>query len=61
MSAIGGWFFGGILCMAIGVGLSTIYIQGYLEKKMNKVWIAFGAFVVIAILFFILQLALINA
>lgn len=58
VSAIGGWFFGGILCMAIGIGLSTVYVQGYLEKKMNKVWIAFGAFVVIAIIFLLLNLFL---
>lgn len=56
VSVIGGWFFGGILCMAIGCALSVVYVQSYLERKMNKLWIAFGAFVVIAVLFFVLQL-----
>lgn len=49
VSAIGGWFFGGILCMAIGIVFSTFYIQACLEKNMKKVWIMFAVFVVIAV------------
>lgn len=61
LSVIGGWFFGGILCLAIGAALSTIYITGALQKNNKKVILAFVAFIVIALILFGLQVVLLGA
>lgn len=60
LSVIGGWFFGGILCCAIGAALSTVYVAGALEKNTKKVILAFVAFVVIALIFLALNVALVG-
>lgn len=52
ISVIGGWFFGGLLCLVIGAALSTVYISAALQKNTTKVIIAFVAFLVIAAVFF---------
>ena len=61
LSVIGGWFFGGILCLAIGAALSTVYITGALQKNNKKVILAFVAFIVIALILFGLQVVLLGA
>lgn len=58
LSIIGGWFFGGLLCAAIGVAFSTVYISAALQKKTSKVITMFVIFLVIILLFFGLQLLL---
>ena len=58
LSIIGGWFFGGLLCAAIGVAFSTVYISAALQKKTGKVITMFVIFLVIILLFFGLQLLL---
>lgn len=60
LSVIGGWFFGGILCCAIGAALSTVYVSGALEKNTKKVVLAFVGFIVIAIIFLALNLVLVG-
>lgn len=60
LSVIGGWFFGGILCCAIGAALSTIYVSGALEKNTKKVILAFVGFIVIALIFLALNLVLVG-
>ena len=44
ISVIGGWFFGGLLCLVIGAALSTVYISASLQKNNTKVIIAFVGF-----------------
>lgn len=61
LSVIGGWFFGGLLCCVIGAALSTVYISGALQKNTKKIVLAFVAFVIIAIIFFALQMMLVSA
>ncbi len=58
LSVVGGWFFGGLICMAIGLLFSTVYISAALEKKTGKVITFFIIFVVICIVFLGLNLAL---
>ncbi len=58
VSAIGGWFFGGILCCVIGIAFSNLYILGSLEKNNKKVFGSFIIFLAIVAVWFGLQLAL---
>lgn len=60
ISVIGGWFFGGILCCAIGAAFGTLYITAGLQKNNKKVIAAFIGFLVIAALFFGLQMMLLG-
>lgn len=60
LSIIGGWFFGGLLCAVIGVAFSSVYISASLQKKTGKVITMFIIFLVILLLFFGLQLLLIQ-
>ena len=52
LSVVGGWFFGGILCAAIGCVFSTVYISSALQKNTGKVIGFFVGFLVIAAIFF---------
>lgn len=61
ISVIGGWFFGGLLCLVIGAALSTMYISASLQKNNTKVIIAFVGFLVIAAVFFVLNMLLVGA
>ena len=61
ISVIGGWFFGGLLCLVIGAALSTVYISASLQKNNTKVIIAFVGFLVIAAVFFVLNMLLVGA
>lgn len=58
LSIVGGWFFGGLVCAAIGVAFSTVYISAALQKNTGKVIGFFVVFLVIAALFFALQMML---
>lgn len=55
LSILGGWFFGGLLCAAIGVAFSTMYVSAALNKNNKKVFISFAIFVVIALAFLALN------
>lgn len=59
LSIVGGWFFGGIICAAIGVAFSTTYISSALQKKTGKIIGLFVVFLVIAALFFALNMMLV--
>ena len=56
LSIVGGWFFGGIICAAIGCAFSTLYISAALQKNTGKVIGFFVVFLVIAAIFFGLNL-----
>lgn len=58
ISIIGGWFFGGIICVAIGAAFSTVYVSAALQKNKNKVIGFFIGFLVILAIFFGLQMML---
>lgn len=60
LSVVGGWFFGGIICAAIGVAFSTIYISAALQKNTGKIIGFFVGFLVITVLFFVLQMFLVQ-
>ena len=49
LSIVGGWFFGGIICSAIGVAFSTVYISAAMQKNTGKVIGFFVIYLVIAI------------
>lgn len=59
-SVLGGWFFGGILCCAVGVVFSAIYVSGALEKKTRAVALAFVGFIVIVLIFLALNLTVLD-
>lgn len=56
LSVIGGYFFGGLLCLAIGCAMSVFYLQAGLHKKTGLVIVLFLVFLVIAALCFWLNL-----
>ena len=58
LSIVGGWFFGGLLCAVIGGAFSAGYIAAALKKNTSKVIILFVAFLVVAALFFALNMLL---
>ena len=58
LSVVGGWFFGGIICAAIGCAFSTLYITSALQKNTGKVIVFFVVFLVIAAVFFGLNILL---
>lgn len=60
ISAIGGCFFGGILCLAIALVFGTVYISAALQKNTKKVVMFFIGFCVIAAIFLGLNLALVG-
>ncbi len=61
VSVIGGWFFGGLICALIGILLSTQYITAGIQKNTGKVVGLFVVFLVIAAVFFGLNLMLTAA
>ena len=56
VSVLGGWFFGGILCMALGCGDSVIFVKEYLERKNGMIWVVFAIFAVFTAVMFYLQI-----
>ena len=59
LSIVGGWFFGGLLCCVIGGVFSAWYIMAALKKNTSRVIILFVAFLVVAAIFFALNMLLI--
>lgn len=52
LSVIGGFFCGGVLCMAIGCVFSVLYVQFAAKKQMKLTLLMFVVFLFIAALFF---------
>lgn len=60
LSVLGGWFFGGLICAAIGCAFSTIYISSAMQKSPGKAIGAFVGFLVIAALFFAVNMMMLQ-
>lgn len=58
ISVIGGWFFGGIICCAIGAAFSTVYISAFLQNNTKKTIGFFVGFLLILAVFLALNLGL---